>query len=87
MSTSPNSMESPGHETSSGGWVTAGSDDGYAPIEKEAPSTRVGGYSGKYVSRASSGLYQTAMVSTPESRRRDRLKRLNKRFRALSNAY
>lgn len=87
MSNSLNNKESQGNDVLSTGWVDASSENGYTPETGENRSTKVSGHGVRYVENGSAGNYQTTSVSTPETRRRDRLRRLNKRFRTLSNAY
>lgn len=87
MSSSLNNMDSQGYDVPTSGWVDANSGDGYTPKGVASRSTVVRGDGVKYAVSASTGSYQTATVSTPETRKRDRLRRLNKRFRTLSNAY
>lgn len=87
MSNSLNKTDSQGYESPTLRWVDTQSDDGYQPTDCKSGSTTSQKYSVKYSVNAGAGQYQTALVSTPETRKRERLKRLNRKFRTLSNAY
>jgi hypothetical protein len=86
MSSSLNNMDSQGYDSPSLRWVDTASDDGYKPTDDQSRSTASKKYAARYLTNSSALQYQTIVVSTSETRKRDKLMRLNKRLRTMFNA-